>query len=245
MESLQLIAVCALAVAVSDRAAAQLYINEIFFNPGMSAVDDKDEYIEIRGTPDASLANYYLIFVEGDDDLVGEGPAGLIDNVYDLNYNAANPRNSASRSAPTAFWHCGKRTTATRIGIHVNSNANNWVNAGSGKIPGGVRAPAVRSAPPTSSTKDNSKTPRFTAMIIRKDGDLVPTVGLDMDVNNDGLDVVRDPTHWSNNWTIVDAIGLSASQEIEDSEFARLYAKVNFFADFAACPASAHLGAKD
>jgi hypothetical protein len=73
-------------------------------------------------------------------------------------------------------------------------------------------------------------------MLIRNIGSLVPTPGYDMDIGNDGLDSSEDPNHWSNSWEIIDAIGYSASQEVEDSEFARLYGKVNFFADFAGAP---------
>ena len=69
-------------------AEAQLYINEVFFNPGGQALDSREEFIELRGTPNTSLENYYLIFVEGDDDVASTGEAGSIDNVFDLNYNS-------------------------------------------------------------------------------------------------------------------------------------------------------------
>jgi hypothetical protein len=220
----------AFAVAAPQRAAAQLYINEMFFNPGMSVIDSRDEYIEIRGEPGASLANYYLIFVEGDDDLVGAGPAGLIDNVFDLNYNAADPGLGQSLGS-NGFLSLRQKDSRYK----VDPNANNLINTGTGSGWGSGPGSSTIGASNELDTGvlENSA---FTAMIVRKDGDLVPSVGLDMDVNNDGLDSSADPAHWSNNWKVVDAIGLSASQEIEDSEFARLYAQVNFFADFAGAP---------
>lgn len=220
-------------VALTSRADAQLYINEMFFNPGMSVNDVTDEFIEIRGTPGASLANYYLIFIEGDDDAVGEGPAGLIDNVFDLNYNAANPALGQSLGS-NGFLSMRQKDTRYQVGVHVNPNANNLVNTGTGSGWGSGAGSSIGASDEMDDGQlENSA---FTAMIVRKDGNLVPAVGIDMDLNNDGLDSSEDPLHWSNNWTIIDAVGLSASQEIEDSEFARLYAKVNFFADFAAAP---------
>ncbi len=232
IESL-IILMAACAAAVPGRAAAQLYINEMFFNPGMSVTDDRDEYIEIRGEPGASLANYYLIFVEGDDDLVGQGPAGLIDNVFDLNYNAANPGLGQSLGA-NGFLSLRQKNSR----YAVNPAANNLINQGDGAGWGSGTSGLTASTIGATDELDEGQLENsaFTAMIVRKTGDLVPAVGIDMDMNNDGLDSSVDPMHWSNNWTVIDAVGLSASQEIEDSEFARLYAKVNFFADFAGAP---------
>ena len=53
-------------VATGDADAQELYINEIFFDPGGAGLEARDEYIEIRGTPNLSLDNTYLIFIESE-----------------------------------------------------------------------------------------------------------------------------------------------------------------------------------
>ncbi|NCC51187.1 MAG: lamin tail domain-containing protein [Spartobacteria bacterium] len=54
-----------------------LMINEVYLNP--PGTDDKREYLEIRGAPNASLAGFALVNIEGDD------AAGSVDSVQDLN----------------------------------------------------------------------------------------------------------------------------------------------------------------
>ncbi len=75
---------CALAsLGAIASSPAQLYINEIYFDPP-SSLDIRYEYIELRGTPGASLANHYLIFIENEDNSGGTGTAGMIDNIFNL-----------------------------------------------------------------------------------------------------------------------------------------------------------------
>ena len=60
-------------------AAAPLFINEVLFNP--AGTDIPNEYIELRGTPNAVLTNgTYLVAVEGDTN----GNPGTLQNVFDL-----------------------------------------------------------------------------------------------------------------------------------------------------------------
>ncbi len=62
----------------------------------------------------------------------------------------------------------------------------------------------------------------FSAMLIRVNaGGLAPTLGFDLDVGNNGLDI---PTGRAN-WTILDSIGFT---EPAEAYTARYYAKVNF-----------------
>jgi uncharacterized repeat protein (TIGR01451 family) len=57
----------------------ELYINEVVYNP--PGTDAPNEYIEIRGTPGATIpAGTYLVEVEGD----GVPQAGTVDRVFDL-----------------------------------------------------------------------------------------------------------------------------------------------------------------
>ena len=57
----------ALTASFAGVAPAALYINEIYLNPPSMALDTTHEYVELRGTPNMSLANHYLIFVENYD----------------------------------------------------------------------------------------------------------------------------------------------------------------------------------
>ena len=70
---------------VSEKAEAQFYINEIYFNVGGNGDDLRDEYIELRGTASASLDNVYLLILENE--LPGGlgDKAGVVERMFDLN----------------------------------------------------------------------------------------------------------------------------------------------------------------
>lgn len=73
------------AMAGASTAQATPLISEIFFNPpgGTDASTATDhEYIELMGTPNASLNNHFLIFLESEKSVTNK--AGYIDNVFDL-----------------------------------------------------------------------------------------------------------------------------------------------------------------
>ena len=53
-------------------APGQVLINEIYFDPPGS-LDSYDEYIELRGAPNTSLANCYLIFLENENNQYNTG----------------------------------------------------------------------------------------------------------------------------------------------------------------------------
>ncbi len=59
------------------------YINEIYLDPP-SGGDVINEYIELRGTPNMSLEDHFLIFVENENDIFNEGGAGEVERVFDL-----------------------------------------------------------------------------------------------------------------------------------------------------------------
>ncbi len=64
-------------LAAAGAANGATRINEFFFNP--SGTDNGFEFFELAGTPGQSLANTWLLIVEGD----GSG-AGVIDQAFDL-----------------------------------------------------------------------------------------------------------------------------------------------------------------
>src|SRR5262249_8500531 len=83
----ELAVLCAMGIAtilVGERTAVgQFYINEIYFDPPHSP-DNPNEYIELRGTPGASMSNYYLILVENEDNATHTGSTGQIETIFDL-----------------------------------------------------------------------------------------------------------------------------------------------------------------
>jgi len=72
-------------LAGASTAQASPLISEIFFNPpgGTDASTTTDhEYVELMGTPNASLNDHFLIFLESEKSVTNK--AGYIDNVFNL-----------------------------------------------------------------------------------------------------------------------------------------------------------------
>ena len=79
----------ALALVTLTSANAQIYINEIYFNP--AGTDAPNEYIELRGTPSLSISTgTYLLFLEGDNSTTTTAGvrAGDIQGIFDLSGKA-------------------------------------------------------------------------------------------------------------------------------------------------------------
>lgn len=223
-------AACLLAVgALSPVANAQMFINEIFFDPGGNATDSRDEFIEIRGEAGASLDDHYLIFLENELDILGQGDAGVIENIFDLNGQ------SLGSNGFLALRQKFNRYDATQ----VNPDATHLVNDGPnrpGSFPGAFPGygndadgaegssigasdlPSAGSSQTTGALENSG----FTAMLIRNDSGEAPELGFNLDEGNDGLDV---PTG-REGWTILDSVGVFG--EISETEFGRLYGMVNY-----------------
>jgi hypothetical protein len=213
-------------------APAQVYINEIFFNPPNPPLgeDSTREYIEIRGTPNMSLANHYLIFVDSDiNNGQFPGSAGVIEGIFNLGSSTDCPtcalgsngfltirqKNgnypvAASGSTNLMNHYSGFQSPSTGFGSGITSTVgasdrNTYDNVSNGEIESG-----------------------FTAMLIRVNaGGSPPTLGLDLDANNDGLDV---PTGRPN-WSILDSIGFSEPDSgtgAGGAYNAYYYAKINY-----------------
>ena len=194
----------ALFVGIVTNAEAQMYINEIFFDPGGSANDFRDEFIELRGNPGASLANHYLIFLENELDEFGQGDAGVIDNIFDL--GIADNRSAASFGS-NGFLAMRQKFNRYS-GAQVSPLATQLVNEGpnlAGSFPGygnndnegsTIGASDLTSTgnlPVTGATENGG----FTAMLIRNDSGLAPVLGDDLDVGNDGLDLGTGQAGWT------------------------------------------------
>ncbi|QDT67524.1 hypothetical protein MalM25_04230 [Planctomycetes bacterium MalM25] len=227
---LMLIALCGAPLA----SHAELYINEIFGDPGGGGHDLRDEFIELRGTPGMSLDNHYLIFVENENDASNTGPAGQIDNIFALGDDPSTP------AVETPYTIGSNGFLVFRQGGHMGTpdsqgdaagpslytsapGTTDLINTGSGKGYGSGAGSSIRA----SDDADDGKLENggWTAMIIRNLGDPVdnaPTIGFDLDEGNDGLDV---PTG-REDWEIIDAIGVH--NEIREALYGRTYAQVNF-----------------
>ena len=204
-------------ICLASPAAAQFYINEIYFNPGGGALDSRDEYIELRGTAGASLDNIYLVILENE--LPGASTtnrAGTIENIFDLN----------TRSMGTnGFLTLREKGSLYTVAPGTTDLVNTGSGAGYGSGPGSSTIGATGNL--------DLEASGFTAMLIHNDGGEVPTIGLDLDheVDNDGnplteKDGLDYPGMGRPGWTILDSVGLFA--EPEETETGRVYGQVNY-----------------
>ncbi len=184
--------------ALAASAPAQVYINEIFYNPPNT--DAPNEYFELRGAANLSLAGYYLIGVEGDSGT----SQGAIQNVFDLTSRSlgANGFLAAFQKGHTYTGLAGSAT------ILVNSgNGAGW-GTGAGSSLGHTGDGGQTDIENTSATW----------MLIHKGAGLTPVNGTDLDVGDNGLDALPS------GWTIVDSIGVLDNAASGD----RTYGLMNF-----------------
>ncbi|MDA0659846.1 MAG: hypothetical protein O2931_17225 [Planctomycetota bacterium] len=206
-------------VALTQSAAADLFINEIFFNPGGSARDSRDEYVELRGTPNMPLTKHFFVFVENEDDELNQGEAGIVEAIFDLNnYSLGTNGFLTLRQAGSSYA--------------VASGTTDIVNSGAGAVgwTPGAGSPLLFEQQVPVGTNNYLEGGGFTAMVIRNTGDAVthrPQIGMDLDVGNDGLDSIATAVNgWRSNWEIIDSIGTFG--ESGEAPLGRLYAPVNF-----------------
>jgi len=216
-----------LLVAVARPAAAQLYINEIFWDAGGdTGSDERDEYVELRGTPNLSLADHYLLFIENEDshDFLQTGDAGKIEGFFDLN--------NFSMGSNGFLMLRQKGNLYDSLYGGVAAGTTDLVNAGTGldsdawgnnaKTPGSSTV-GFSWEPNPNDARNVIENSGFTAMLINKGTGPTPTVGmlLDGNVNNDSAELVEgvDPTPHDGldypgegqpGWTILDSIGIHA-----------------------------------
>jgi hypothetical protein len=208
---------------------AELYLNELFLDPGGQGEDNRDEYIELRGAPGMSLENYYLIFIENEDDLLHRGSAGQVEGIFTLG------RGAKSNGAPIYSdpYHVGSNGFLSirmkdSLYTDIAPGTTDLVNTGVGLGFGSDAGSSVRfSDQGAQGITENSGS---TIMLIRNDGNPFlnqPFLGLDLDVGNDGLDSPETSQFgWRNAWTIVDSIGYFG--EAGEAGLGRTYATLNF-----------------
>lgn len=224
---------CCIAAAaltlLSPIAMGQMYINEIFLDPGGAATDQRDEFIELRGTPGASLADHYLLFLENELDEFGDGDAGVIENLFDL-----GSFNLGSNGFLVLLQKFNRYSAEQRIdgATFATNEGPNKPGSFPGAFPGfgnndagaeGSTIGASDLASPGSEVSTGAvENSGFTAMLIRNDSGDAPLLGEDLDSGNDGLDISTGKA----GWTILDSIGVFG--ESDETEFGRLYGRANF-----------------
>jgi hypothetical protein len=208
---LQLIAAGLLASWASV-APAQVYINEIFFNPPNPPFgeDSTREYIELRGQPNMSLANHYLIFLDSPMGN-GFGSAGKIEQIFNLGSSTDCPNCTLGSLGYLTLRQKGSLYAVPSVGS--TNLMNHGTGAGFGAGTSGATSTIGASDKNTADGVSNGEIESgFTAMLIRTDGVAIraPALGQDLDVGNNGLDpAATDVNDWRDHWTILDSVGVS------------------------------------
>ncbi|MBE0542057.1 MAG: PEP-CTERM sorting domain-containing protein [Verrucomicrobia bacterium] len=175
------------ATLIAAPASAQVLINSVFANPpgGDSSATVGNEFFELRGTPNLSLAGYYLLSLEGQ----GTTGRGDINQFFDLGSASIGANGylialqNLSAYAPIAV---GASVIQNTIGQGWGTNGNNTI---------GYQADGN----PNQLDLENSAT---TILLVNIGTGDAPTLTLDLDSDNDGL--LDLPT----GWTVVDSVGI-------------------------------------
>lgn len=194
----------------SVTAEAQLFINEIFFDPPGGG-DSINEYIELRGTPGASLADHYLVFLEGE-----SSGQGLVDNLFNLGSFSLGPNGFLT------LRQSGSQYTSEQI----NDASANFANSGPGLPPFGTDPGFGNGSASTIGASDSGgegiiENGSFTAMLIHNQSGVAPVLEEDLDTDDNGLDVPTGKVGWE----ILDAIAIAEEDETLTS---RSYAPITF-----------------
>ena len=182
-KSLRIITLLA-GLCLSLSTQAQVYINEVL--PNSPGGDTGNEFFELRGTPNLSLAGYYLISVEGQG--TGTPGKGDINQLFDL---------SAFSLGANGYLFARQNlspytTTAAGAAVIQNTAGSGW---GSNALTSTVGCLA-------DGTQADLENGAATILLVKVEGGITPTNTIDLDTNNDGL--LDLPV----GWTVVDSVGI-------------------------------------
>ncbi|MBN2216506.1 MAG: hypothetical protein JW719_03935 [Pirellulales bacterium] len=198
---------------------AELYINEICFDSPKDT-DTIGEYIELRGTPEMSLSDHFLIFLENENTATNTGNPGHVEAMFDL---------GAYSLGSNGFLTLRQKNTLYTGDLAPAPGTTDLINTGGATYSGwgsGATSTIGASQEGNGGVIENSG---FTAMLIHNTGDAsyAPMLGQDLDQNNDGLDPIdSDVNDWRSNWTILDSIGIHSEEG--EAAYGRLYGAINF-----------------
>ncbi|MEM8864617.1 MAG: PEP-CTERM sorting domain-containing protein [Planctomycetota bacterium] len=227
--------------ASSGNAHAELFINEIFWDPPSAGGDLDSEYIELRGTPGASLDDHFLIFLESE----GNDNSGNIDNIFNLSGMTLGSNGFLSlRQKDNPYSVIAGGNNLENTGSLITSEVlifppnptivqspPGWGNGAGFSDPdffgGETTVGASDSIDPLNilGTTGRIENAAFSALLIKNVSGADPVVDEDLDVGNDGLDVPTGKVGWE----IIDSIGVV--NESAESSTAVVYGQVNFLFD--------------
>ncbi|MCA9261209.1 MAG: hypothetical protein KDA61_18465 [Planctomycetales bacterium] len=200
-------------------AHAQMWINEIYFDPPGSSGDLVYEYIELRGAPSASLADHYLVFLENERSDIAN--PGEIEAVFDLG-SLASP--ALGESGYLTLRQAGNQYSELAPGGNHAENTLVSFTWGSGAETSSVGFTDEFN----NGVLENSG---FTAMLVKNLGGAttaprIPDAAIgeliDLDVDDDN-ELDGDSIYAS--WEVLDSIGVNSEASDLDGF---LYAPVNF-----------------
>jgi hypothetical protein len=210
---------CLLAVLTCQLAQGQMYLNEVYLDPPGSSGDLIYEYIELRGLPNASLADHYLIVLENES--TGTANPGQIEAVFDLGSLGvtlgANGFLTLRQADPTNGYGSHIAFDPLSTNLANTASATTW---GSGALSSvgftdeGNNGVLENSGGTFMLIKNNGGTTKAPKVVS-------PTL-IDLDADNNNL---LDAGGIHESWTVLDSIGI-ASEASEDTS--RLYAAINF-----------------
>ncbi|MEH2023374.1 beta strand repeat-containing protein [Nostoc sp.] len=176
-----------------------ILINEILFDP--PSTDGPKEYIELRGTPGATLApGTYLVGIEGDS---GSSNPGNVQDIFNL--------------SGKQFGSNGLLVLLQKSNPYVNvvnPNANVVTNTGTGAGWGSGASSSISHTGQAGATDiENSSVSFFLIQATT-----APTLSNDIDSNDDGI---ADGTVYSN-WTLLDSVSVLDGTSTTDRAYSSI-----------------------
>ncbi len=203
--------------AVAGAAHSQVWISGVLANPpgSDSSATTGNECFQLRGTPNMSLAGYYLISLEGQ----GTTGRGDVNQFFDLGaFSLGANGHLFARENFSQFT-----TTAAGATVIQNTGGQGWGPTGSSTV--------GYSGDNTQVDLENSAT---TILLVNIGTGSAPTLTLDMDANDDGLLEVPG------GWTVADSVGLMDGASAAATDYS--YGAITFRASY---PADNYLGTSE
>lgn len=190
--------------------AGDVYISEIYFN--LPEDPDADEFIELRGTASENLADHFLVFLENENGT--STTAGVVEAIFNL--GVAN-NGSAGSLGTNGYALLLPKNRDNAITPALNTNV--YTNAGTGTGYGiGNSTIGFTQETGRDGYIENSG---FTALLFKNTSGSAPTLGQDLDSNNDNV-----IDYAGLGWTYKDSIGVIA--EPDDVATGEVFSHVNF-----------------
>lgn len=208
-QSLVFASLAALAAAsLGTSAQATLFLNEVNLDPP-GGNDNGHEFIEIRGTPNTTISNHYLVVVENE--LSGTANAGLIEFMVDLNNQTIGSNGYLTLN----------QSNILDAKFTFSPNATNLVATSASFFTQWDGLPGLAAG----SNNDRLENSGGTYFIVKTTpstpGYVAPTTGFDIDTTNNGT-----ITWPSAGYEVVDSIGIIS--DLDEATAGAVYGEINF-----------------